>query len=486
MKRGFTLIELLAVIVILAIIALITIPAVLRMTDNAKVGSYRRSIDLYGKALNQAIATYERDMTEKGEKINLSLANIEKYIDYEGNDVDCDTTLYSDKTIFMTDCKVDNNSVYAEEGKGYGTQNYYFYTNSKKKIKTLIYIEAVNEILKGRNISGTYKIEKDGSILVNGEKIQVSSKLENAEDGMVTLENGKVTSYSNLKFKNQKQETNSEVAEVVDNQNTGSNNQWNQDNNINTYTDNSYMNTYTDNSYINTYIEPSNNGDNTNNSNGNTNNNTGNGSCLWVETEIIVYDAKRKRKYKKKLRDLTEDDLIMVWDFDKGEFSFIRPLWIRKTEIADSYYLLKFSDGSELRIIHDHRIFNADTNMFESGIEVPIGTKTFNSDGEIVKLISREKIDEEIEFSSVITDYHMNLFAGDILTSIKLNNLYPIKDMKFVKNEIVNNNKDMFYNVSDDMYNGLRLSEANFKDYYTISEINEFIEGIKSVNKLNK
>ena len=37
-KNGFTLIELLAIIVILAIIAVITVPIILNIIDNAKMG----------------------------------------------------------------------------------------------------------------------------------------------------------------------------------------------------------------------------------------------------------------------------------------------------------------------------------------------------------------------------------------------------------------------------------------------------------------
>ena len=84
MKKGFTLIELLAVIVILAIIALITIPAVLKMTDNARISSYRRSIDLYGRAINSAIATYKSDKIEKHESIQVTFSNVANYVDYEG------------------------------------------------------------------------------------------------------------------------------------------------------------------------------------------------------------------------------------------------------------------------------------------------------------------------------------------------------------------------------------------------------------------
>ena len=43
MKKGFTLIELLAVIVIISIVALITVPILLNVIDNAKIGTLRNS-----------------------------------------------------------------------------------------------------------------------------------------------------------------------------------------------------------------------------------------------------------------------------------------------------------------------------------------------------------------------------------------------------------------------------------------------------------
>ena len=121
MKKGFTLVELLAVIVILAVIALITIPAVMKMIDTSTTNSYRRSIDLYGKAVSQAVVSYESDMVEKGKAINVTFYNIQDYIEYEGNDVDCkNKTIYSDRTILLTECTVQDELVYGEKGRGYG------------------------------------------------------------------------------------------------------------------------------------------------------------------------------------------------------------------------------------------------------------------------------------------------------------------------------------------------------------------------------
>ena len=217
MKKGFTLVELLAVIVILAVIALITIPAVMRMIDSSTMNSYRRSVDLYGGAISQAVVSYQSDMVEKGQSINVTFDNIEPYIEYEGNDVDCKIKqIYSDKTILLTECSVDEELVVAEKNKGYSDENYYYYTNSKKKMKTYEYIHAVEEELKDKNITGTCTISKD-KLTCNGQDFTIKSNLENAISGTITIENNKVISYKGLKFATEKKtETNNEVPQVID------------------------------------------------------------------------------------------------------------------------------------------------------------------------------------------------------------------------------------------------------------------------------
>ena len=231
MKRGFTLVELLAVIVILAVIALITIPAVMRMIDSSTMNSYRRSVDLYGKAISQAVVSYQSDMIEKGHSIDVTFNNIEQYIEYEGNDVDCKIKqIYSDKTILLTECSVDEELVVAEKNKGYSNENYYYYTNSKKKMKTYEYIKAVEEELKDKNITGTCTIIED-KLTCNGQDFTIKSNLENAIEGTLVIENSKVKSYKGLKFATEKKnETNNEVPQVIDEENTSNENGENNNN----------------------------------------------------------------------------------------------------------------------------------------------------------------------------------------------------------------------------------------------------------------
>jgi hypothetical protein len=135
-----------------------------------------------------------------------------------------------------------------------------------------------------------------------------------------------------------------------------------------------------------------------------------------------------------------------------------------------SYNLVKFSDGSALGTVDGstgHSIFNANKGMFThlNSKDTPLNTNTINQHKDVVELVSIETVNKEIEFYNVITHSHINLFANGILTSSTLNNIYPIEDMKFVKENAVQRRRDEF-DVTDDLYEGLRLEEQprNYKN----------------------
>ena len=113
MKKGFTLVELLAVIVILALVALITIPVILNVVDKSKDKTYKRSIDAYGRAIEKGIAEYMLDHeNDTSAQLTVSMLENNNYIKYEGNVVKCETSqIYSDKTVYLANCKVNNENV---------------------------------------------------------------------------------------------------------------------------------------------------------------------------------------------------------------------------------------------------------------------------------------------------------------------------------------------------------------------------------------
>lgn len=178
--------------------------------------------------------------------------------------------------------------------------------------------------------------------------------------------------------------------------------------------------------------------------------------CLVAGTLITLANGT-----KKKIEDLTYEDELLVWDFDKGSMASAKPLWLQKEQKAEKYNLLKFSDGNVLKTINQHRILNIEKGKFTYPMtdETPIGTTTLNDKGEKVKLVSKEIVEEKVTYYNLITKYHMNAFTGGILTSCRFSNLYPIKDMKYVKDDRKLVGPEEYLNIPKEYYEGLRLAE---------------------------
>lgn len=197
--------------------------------------------------------------------------------------------------------------------------------------------------------------------------------------------------------------------------------------------------------------------------------------CFVRGTKIILFNNNTKE-----VQDITYDDDLLVWDFDNGCYASAKPLWIKKSQVSTSYYKCEFDNGIVLKLVGSngkcHRIFNMDTNSFESATDC-VGSRIATLNG-ISKLIKCEKVEETVEFYNIITNYHMNLFAESVLTSCRLNNLYEIKDMKFVKEERENIAIDKYTDIDNDFYIGLRLSERKSDD---INAINQYIKNLYSL-----
>jgi hypothetical protein len=182
--------------------------------------------------------------------------------------------------------------------------------------------------------------------------------------------------------------------------------------------------------------------------------------CLIKGTLITLADGSTK-----KIEDIEYSDSLLVWNFDEGKFDSANPVFIAMpSPVMKEHNILKFSDGTELRtILKDigHRIFNIEAGKFTHPMtdETPIGTTTFKDDESKVTLVSQEIVREDGIFYNILTEGHINVFANGILTSARLNNIYPTEEMKFVKEQINNRSREEFDWVSDDIFKGLRLSE---------------------------
>ena len=130
-----------------------------------------------------------------------------------------------------------------------------------------------------------------------------------------------------------------------------------------------------------------------------------------------------------------------------------------KPVLAHESTTLKFSDGSVLKVVGDHRIYDTNMNKFVSAKESDLGLETINSNGEKITLVEKGTISEEVYAYNVITERHINLFANGILTSQGSNNIYEIVNMKFVKEERERFTKEEIKDIPLEYIEGLRLEE---------------------------
>jgi hypothetical protein len=180
------------------------------------------------------------------------------------------------------------------------------------------------------------------------------------------------------------------------------------------------------------------------------------GICLLAGTQIALSDGTRKA-----IEHITYTDKLLSWDFDRGCYAETTAMWIKRGETGSQYNLLTFSDGTTLRTFDQHRIFNKQAGAFTYPMTdaTPVGTVTVNEHGQEITLTNKQVIVDTIEYYNVITDHHMNLFSDTVLTSCRFNNIYPITDMKFVKDGRTLRTRAEFENIPDRFFYGLRLAE---------------------------
>lgn len=137
----------------------------------------------------------------------------------------------------------------------------------------------------------------------------------------------------------------------------------------------------------------------------------------------------------KPIETVDYSDILYTWHFNGRELSSATPFWIQIAQIADKYYLLEFSNGSQLKLIEGQLLFNKLAGAFTdiaNETETPIGTITYTADGEDIILLNRTLIQESIKYYNILSIYFMNIFVNNILLSCKYSNMYPIEDMKYI------------------------------------------------------
>ena len=199
------------------------------------------------------------------------------------------------------------------------------------------------------------------------------------------------------------------------------------------------------------------------------------GPCLVAGTLMSLANGTQK-----KIEDVTYDDVLSVWNFDLGELSEARPLWVKRKQTSSAYTLLKFSDGTELRTV-GHHIFNKQAGEFTKIItdDTPVGTVTVNEQGQEITIVSKELVNDVVDYYNIWTQYHLNAYANGVLTGNRYCNIYPVVDMKYVKDDRALRSAEEFAGIDSKYISGMRLQEQVF-DLQFIQTMVDRIESLDS------
>ena len=193
--------------------------------------------------------------------------------------------------------------------------------------------------------------------------------------------------------------------------------------------------------------------------------------CYTEDTLITLSDGTTK-----KVQDITYNDILKVWNFDEGKSDSAKPIWIKIEQEAPQYALVKLSDGNSIKLVGTdgkyHCMYDVDEQKFNHAIDC-VGHNVYTENG-IVKVESLEIVNEPVKFYNIVTDIHLNCYANHILTSTEKNNIYPIEDMKFVKDDRELKPYKLFkqYCITSDEYTGWRLAEQPM----SVEECVQFID----------
>ena len=193
--------------------------------------------------------------------------------------------------------------------------------------------------------------------------------------------------------------------------------------------------------------------------------------CLVKGTKILLANGKYKN-----IEDIKYTDLLKVYDHVNGGLTEVYPIWIEEGRQGSKYRKISFSDGSYLKIVSNHSIYDVDKRTFidaSNDDECKIGTRVYkvkNGKLEIVKVTKIEDIEDTVYYYNVVSTMYYNLIANDLLTanwfSTVASNVYGYEDNAIYGENYykISNGKKLSYNyvrfIPHYLYKGLNLQNA--------------------------
>lgn len=171
--------------------------------------------------------------------------------------------------------------------------------------------------------------------------------------------------------------------------------------------------------------------------------------CFVEGTLITMADSSQK-----KVEDIEYKDEVLCYDFEKGEQTTSYIDWMIPKQTATEYWKVTLSDGTILKLVgpkdgpnkdKSHRLYNVTKQSFVYPQDFEKDDLTLKENGDLVKIISCEKIFETVNFYNIASNKHINVYAENVLTSNRLNNRFEIKDNKFTDKQLMTDEEIQAY-----------------------------------------
>ena len=179
---------------------------------------------------------------------------------------------------------------------------------------------------------------------------------------------------------------------------------------------------------------------------------TGNGTisnmyaapCFVEGTLITMADGSQKP-----VEDIEYGDKVLCYDFEKGEQTISYIDWMIPKQTATEYWKITLSDGTILNLVgandKSHRLYNVTKQSFMYPQDFEKDDLTLKENGDLVKIVSCEKIFKTVNFYNITSNTHINVYAENVLTSNRLNNRFEIKNNKFTNKQLMTNEEIQAY-----------------------------------------
>lgn len=134
--------------------------------------------------------------------------------------------------------------------------------------------------------------------------------------------------------------------------------------------------------------------------------------CLTGDMLITLADGSQKR-----IDQMTLDDKVLSWNPDVMQLEADEVTYTDSTENNKhtEYDVWTFSDGTIVKTVHRHRLYNVERQAMVYMDEWKIGEHAINIKNEHVELINHENIKEEVQHYTLFTK-NQNYFVNGLLS----------------------------------------------------------------------